>query len=81
MTTAGTQRSELAHRWTDGIEVSLFGSQPGSRITIEPIDNRSDEPLEFEAAHDKALDAFRHPCAYAPAPALDLAETRTAVRR
>jgi hypothetical protein len=35
MTTAGTQRSELAHRSTDGIEVSLVWSQPSDRITIE----------------------------------------------
>ena len=81
MTTAGTQRSELAHRSTDGIEVSLFWSQPSNRITIELIDNRIDERLEFEVANDKALDAFRHPHAYAPTQALDLVETRTAVRR
>jgi len=81
MTTAGTQRSELAHRSTDGIEVSLFWSQPSNRITIELIDNRIDERLEFEVANDKALDAFRHPYAYAPAQALDLAETKTAARR
>lgn len=81
MTTAGTQRSELAHRSTDGIEVSLFWSQPSNQITIELIDNRIDERLEFEVANDKALDAFRHPYACAPAQALDLVETRTAVRR
>lgn len=81
MTTAGTQRSELAHRSTGGIEVSLFWSQPSNRITIELIDNRIDERLEFEVANDKALDAFRHPYAYAPTQALDLVETRTAVRR
>jgi hypothetical protein len=49
-------------------------------VTIELVDNRIDERLEFEVAHDKALDAFRHPYAYAPAQALDLVETRTAVR-
>ena len=81
MTAAATQRSELAHRSTGGIEVWLFWSQPTNRITIELIDNRIGERLEFEVANDKALDAFRHPYAYAPAQALDLAETRTAVRR
>jgi hypothetical protein len=81
MTTAATQRSELARRSTDGIEVSLFWSQPSSRITIELIDNRIGERLEFEVANDKALDAFRHPYAYAPAQALHLAETKPAVRR
>jgi hypothetical protein len=79
MTATTTQRSELAHRSTDGIEVSLFWSKPINRVTIELVDNRIDERLEFEVAHDKALDAFRHPYAYAPARALDLVETRTAV--
>ena len=81
MTTAGTQRSELAHSSTDGIEVSLFWSQPSNQITIELIDNRIDQRLEFEVANDKALDAFRHPYTNAPAQALHLAETKTAVRR
>jgi hypothetical protein len=80
MTATTTQRSELAHRSTDGIEVSLFWSKPINRVTIELVDNRIDERLEFEVAPDKALDAFRHPYAYAPARALDLVETRTAVR-
>jgi hypothetical protein len=80
MTATTAQRNELAHRSTDGIEVSLFWSKPTNRVTIELVDNRIDERLEFEVAHDKALDAFRHPYAYAPARALDLVETRTAVR-
>jgi hypothetical protein len=79
MAATTTQRSELAHRSTDGIEVSLFWSKPNNRVTIELVDNRIDERLEFEVAHDKALDAFRHPCAYAPAQALDLVEKKTAV--
>jgi hypothetical protein len=81
MTATTTQRSELAHRSTDGIEVSLFWSKPINRVTIELVDNRIDGRLEFEVARDKALDAFRHPYAYAPAWALDLVETRAAVRR
>jgi hypothetical protein len=81
MTATTTQRSELAHRSTDGIEVSLFWSKPINRVTIELVDNRIEERLEFEVARDKALDAFRHPYAYAPARALDLVETRAAVRR
>jgi hypothetical protein len=81
MTASTTQRSELAHRSTDGIEVSLFWSKPSNRVTIELVDTRIDERLEFEVANDKALDAFRHPYAYASAQALDLVETRAAVRR
>lgn len=81
MTTVATQRSELAHRLTGGIQVWLFWSRPSNRITIELIDNRIGERLEFAVASDKALDAFRHPYAYAPAQALDLVETKTAVQR
>jgi hypothetical protein len=80
MTTTTEQRSELAHRTTDGIEVSLFWNAPTDRVTIEIVDQRLNEFLEFEVAHDKALDAFRHPYAYAPAQVLDeLAATREAV--
>ena len=81
MTTVATLRRGLAHRSTDGIEVSLFWSKPSNRVTIELVDGRIDERLEFEVAHEKALDAFRHPYAYAPAQALDLVETRAAVQR
>jgi hypothetical protein len=79
--TVATQRSELAHRSTDGIEVSLFWTKLSNRVSIELIDNRFDQRLEFEVARDKALDAFRHPYAYAPPPPLDgSAATRAAVR-
>jgi hypothetical protein len=82
MTTMTEQRSELARRSTDGIEVSLFWNGPTDRVTIELVDRRFEEHLEFEVAPDKALDAFRHPYAYAHAPAQaldDLVMTREAV--
>src|SRR5213594_4270637 len=81
MTTVATLRRELAHRSTDGIEVSLFWSKPSNRVTIELVDGRIDERLEFEVARERALDAFRHPYAYAPTQALDLVEARAAVQR
>jgi hypothetical protein len=64
-------RHELAHRSTDGIEVALFWNALNDRVTIELVDRRLDEHLEFEVARDKALDAFRHPYVYAPAQAPD----------
>jgi hypothetical protein len=80
MTTMTEQRSELAHRSSDGIDVSLFWNKRSDRVTIEIADSRLDEFLEFEVAPDKALDAFCHPYAYAPARALDeLVATREAV--
>jgi hypothetical protein len=75
------QRSELAHRSTDGLEVSLFWSKLSNRVTIELVDGRVDERLEFDVASEKALDAFRHPYAYAPAQVRDLVETSAAVQR
>ena len=66
MTTVATLRRELAHRSTDGIDVSLFWSKPSNRVTIELVDCRIDERLEFEVAREKAL---------------DLVETRAAVQR
>jgi hypothetical protein len=63
--TAHTERRELAHRTSDGIEVTLFWSKPSSRVTITVLDTRSDEALEFEVDGTAALDAFNHPYAYA----------------
>jgi hypothetical protein len=64
--TAFSDRRELDHRTSDGIEVTLFWSTPSGRITIAVVDTRSDEALEFEVDGDAALDAFNHPYAYAP---------------
>ena len=57
-------RRELAHRANDGIEVSLYW-RPGNRVTVEIVDVRRDERLEFEVGRADALDAFYHPYAYA----------------
>lgn len=65
--TAFTERRELAHRTSDGIEVTLFWSKTSDRITIAVIDTRSYEILEFEVDGGAALDAFNHPYAYAAA--------------
>jgi hypothetical protein len=64
--TTFTDRRELDHRTSDGIEVTLLWSKPSDRITIAVVDTRSDEALEFEVDGNAALDAFNHPYAYAP---------------
>ena len=66
-TTAFTERRELAHRSSDGIEVTLFWSQATNRVTIAVFDSHSDERLEFDVEGSAALDAFKHPYAYAAA--------------
>lgn len=63
--TAINERRELAHRSSDGIEVTLFWTEPSDRVTISLVDTRSGEILEFEVAGTAALDAFNHPYAYA----------------
>jgi hypothetical protein len=65
--TAISERRELAHRAGDGIEVTLFWSERSDQVTIEVVDTRSDETLEFEVDGRAALDAFNHPYAYAAA--------------
>jgi hypothetical protein len=63
--TAITERRELAHRTSDGIEVTPLWSSPSNRVTVAVLDTRSDEALEFEVDGSAALDAFNHPYAYA----------------
>jgi hypothetical protein len=63
--TAFTERRELAHRTSDGIEVTLFWTKPSDRVTVAVLDTRSGEILEFDVAGSAALDAFNHPYAYA----------------
>jgi hypothetical protein len=60
-------RQELAHRASNGIEVSLFWTRSTNRVSVEVFDARTDERFEFEAAGSDALDAFNHPYAYATA--------------
>ena len=64
-TTASNHCRELAHRASDGIEVTLFWTTPGNRVSVEVLDSHSDEKLEFEVEGNAALDAFNHPYAYA----------------
>jgi hypothetical protein len=59
------QRQELAYRVNNGIEITLFWSKPGNRVTIEVRDARFDERFEFDIDGAHALDAFYHPYAYA----------------
>ena len=62
---ARTERRELAHRTSDGIEVTLFWSDSTNKITLEVLDSRSGERLGFDVDRHAALDAFNHPYMYA----------------
>jgi hypothetical protein len=62
---ASTQRTELAHRASGGIDVYLFWDEPTGRVTVGVLDSRRDDCFEFEVDGRHALDAFNHPYAYA----------------
>ena len=61
---AATERRELAHRSTNGIEVTLLWTESTNTVAIAVLDTHSDEELEFEVDGSRALDAFDHPYAY-----------------
>jgi hypothetical protein len=74
-----TERRELAHRSSDGIEVTLSWCQHTNRVVVTVLDSHSDDGLEFDVDGSAALDAFNHPYAYAAARnARNLATARAA---
>jgi hypothetical protein len=72
---------ELARRESGGVEVALLWDRPGNRLTVAVADASSGDSFELPVDSADALDAFRHPYAYAarsgvaflpPAPELAL---------
>jgi hypothetical protein len=59
------QKTELAHRTSDGIDVYLFWNQVNGRVTVSLFDERTNNGFEIEVDSRHALDAFNHPFAYA----------------
>jgi hypothetical protein len=66
-TSQATHQRELAHRATNGIDVTLLWTKSTNVVTIVVIDSHSAEELEFEVDGRFALDAFNHPYPYAAA--------------
>jgi len=58
-------RRELAHRISDGIEVTLFWLEGADAVGLEVLDRRTDEMLAVDVERHAALEAFNHPFAYA----------------
>jgi hypothetical protein len=58
------KQRELAHRSSNGIEVSLFWTKVGNILTVEVLDTKADEFFVLEVPSDRAMDAFHHPYAY-----------------
>ena len=78
---AHTERRELARRTADGIEVTLFWTQSSNRVTIELLDSRSGDGLDFDVDSHAALDAFIHPYAYAAKPMFTVGAAPLDMRR
>jgi hypothetical protein len=81
-TTRGEAR-ELARRESGGVEVVLLWDRPTNRLTVAVADASSGDSFELPVDSEAALDAFRHPYAYAarsgvaflpPAPELALTQ-------
>jgi hypothetical protein len=67
-TDTGNTTTELAHRANDGFQIALLWSRADGRLTVVVDHTETGESFSLEAAsgHD-ALEAFRHPFAYAAA--------------
>ena len=65
-TSIENQVRELDRRAGDGVDVRLLWSPQTNRVWIAVADTRHDESFELEVRPADALDAFRHPFAYAP---------------
>jgi hypothetical protein len=59
------QVQELAHRRSDGIDVSLLWSKATAELTVAVCDARTGNAYELPANPENALDVFNHPYAYA----------------
>jgi hypothetical protein len=60
-----TARRELAYREGNGLQVRLLWNSDEDSVSVEVYDERSEELFTIPVPRDCALDAFRHPFAYA----------------
>ena len=56
---------ELAYRNQNGLQVTLFWDSRSNEVSVEVIDRLDDSGFRFPIAGQLALEAFRHPYAYA----------------
>jgi hypothetical protein len=65
LVTHSTPARELAHRSGDGLEVTLLWFEATGQIAVRVLDSRSGDRFEVRVDPSDALDAYRHPFAYA----------------
>jgi hypothetical protein len=59
-------RRELAHRITDGVEVTLYWTPRTNALAVNVYDQTTDDSFELVLGpQDSPLEVFRHPYAYA----------------
>jgi hypothetical protein len=63
--------TELAYRNQNGLEVRLLWDHRSNEVSVEVIDHLDDSRFRLPIAGHLALDAFRHPYAYASSPRSD----------
>ena len=56
---------ELDHRTGDGIDVTLLWYPDTERVSVAVVDVRTGEAFELTVPGSDALEAFKHPYAYA----------------
>ena len=59
--------TELAHRTSNGLDVSLIWSRGSDRLFVTVTDLRTEESFTLDAPRHQAMDVFNHPFAYADA--------------
>ena len=57
--------TELAHRTSNGLDVSLLWSRITGRLIVAVTDRRTDDSFTVDAPRERALDVYHHPYAYA----------------
>ena len=65
MTAPNHIRRELAHRASNGIEVTLLWSAEEDELAVQVVDAVEEQAFEVTVERDQALYAFHHPFAYA----------------
>jgi hypothetical protein len=56
---------ELDYRENDGITISLLWSRADNSLSVFVVDAKTEEQFELRVEACEAIDAFRHPFAYA----------------
>lgn len=73
-----TTRAELSYRKSGRVEVSLLWHRDLDAVSVTIRDDLSGKSLEIPVARERALQAFKHPFAYAASIGVDYVTNLTA---